>query len=244
MVKFHIVKRERSEPAQIIKTFYDRDEALGYMEDYVREIMTKKNGEDSAKLVKMFLKEKQYYYQNPEYVSDASRAKVYHKFPLLDVNRPHGRESSEWNTVPLDSYFVVRSHEDLFRLSVYHKKEIRGIFGLRSGWTTTKLFDIEVVSDNRGDDDRMPEGVFDFDDHWSGVYGVFYDGKDIEDAMDILSSEAKDELIAALTRSDKFKALQTPERGFEPREETTDEEEVKEEEVDESETNPYYKKDN
>lgn len=216
-MKYHIVKREGGEPAEIISTHQDRDEALGIMEDYVRGVMGKKNGEDRVKLIDQKIKEK-HYYQNKEYVSDISRAKNTHKFPLMDVARHYGPESYEWNSIPSDSYFCVRSREDLFRLSVYHKKLTRGIF--RNGWTTVKLFDIEIVVDSNDHNDEIIRP-------WHEVYGVYYDGKDMDSVMSTLSSFERDSIINCLIESEEFVALQTPEHGFELDEEL-DEESVKE----------------
>lgn len=237
-MKYHIVKRTGGEPAQIISTHDDRDEALGLMEDYVREVMAKKNGEDRVKLIPQVIKEA-HYYQNKEYVADAARPKLAHKFPLMDVSRHYGPESSEWGAISLDAYFCVRSREDLFRLSVYHKKETRGVF--RNGWTTVKLFDIEIVLEEDYPDQSNVKT-------WNEIYEVYYDGKDMGSVSCALVSDERDAIIQCLIESEEFQALKTESNGFEP---VAESEETKEEEVEtESETNvkaeesPYYPKDN
>ena len=181
-MQYIIVRRDPGTTAKIVSMFRDRDEALGEMEDMVRLVLMKKNGEDASSL--------RYYQFND--VRELSAPKSYGRFPLMDVDRFYNECSSEWAIIPNNSYFCVRCAGDLFKLICCYKQDCSSIF--RSSYKVEKLFEVELVVNSFINFDEFSEENSYYEEYPD------YDPKCIESAIEALSNEDRDVVINSVKK--------------------------------------------
>lgn len=63
---------------------------------------------------------------------------------IINLDREHSDDSSIWDSVKMDTYFVTRSNKEFDKLVVREKYSIGGY--IYNSWSTRKIFSVEISS--------------------------------------------------------------------------------------------------